>query len=331
MMNFSMSSYHRAIVRYHRGELADALADLEQALVARREGWTAGDPWTGALYAHIHVERGDFDAARDALALTEGALPGAMELPVALFARARLALAERRPEVALADAEAAGRILADGFGIDHPGFVPWQRTAALAALALGRPDQARELAAALLERARWSGTTRALGLALCTQAAIVGGKVGLALLTEAAEVLERSPSVLERAHALVALGAARRRAGQRSAAAAPLRAGLQLADRMGTTPLTEAARHELRALGLRPRRPAVTGPGSLTPTERRVAELAASGLTNRQTAEALFVTVKTVETHLARAYAKLGIGTRAELTRAIAAAREPKRAPLPSD
>jgi DNA-binding CsgD family transcriptional regulator len=82
---------------------------------------------------------------------------------------------------------------------------------------------------------------------------------------------------------------------------------------MGAAPLVRAARHELRALGLRPRRSAVTGPDSLTPTERRVAELAASGLTNRQTAEALFVTVKTVETHMVRVYQKLGISSRGEL------------------
>ena len=88
---------------------------------------------------------------------------------------------------------------------------------------------------------------------------------------------------------------------------------------MGAAPLVEAARQELRALGLRPRRSAVTGPDSLTPTERRVAELAASGLTNRQAAEALFVTVKTVETHLARVYQKLGISTRTELLQAIGA------------
>jgi DNA-binding CsgD family transcriptional regulator len=99
-----------------------------------------------------------------------------------------------------------------------------------------------------------------------------------------------------------------------------LRRGLQLADRIGAPPLVQAARRELYALGLRPRRSAVTGPGSLTPTERRVADLASSGLTNRQTAEALFVTVKTVETHLARAYGKLGISTRTELTRVIGTA-----------
>jgi DNA-binding CsgD family transcriptional regulator len=316
--SFCMSSYQRAVVRFHRGELTEALADLDQSLASSREGWTTGIQWIGGLYVHIHVERGDLAAARDALALTDGAAPSSMDLPIALFAKATLALAERRPETALADAEAAGRILADGFGIDHPGFVPWQRTAARAAAALGQVSRAKELADALLERARWSGTARALGLALGTQAAVIGGTPGIALLAEAVQVLERSPSVLERAHALVALGAARRRARQRSAAAAPLRAGLQLADAMGATRLTETARHELQALGLRPRRAAVTGPDSLTPTERRVADLAASGLTNRQIAEALFVTVKTVETHLARVYTKLGIASRADLARRIA-------------
>ena len=87
----------------------------------------------------------------------------------------------------------------------------------------------------------------------------------------------------------------------------------------------------LASLGLRPRRSAVTGPDSLTPTERRVAELAAASLTNRQVAEALFVTVKTVETHLARVYQKLGIATRAELLPSIARGRYgAKRSPRPA-
>jgi DNA-binding NarL/FixJ family response regulator len=152
-----------------------------------------------------------------------------------------------------------------------------------------------------------------MGLALRTQAAVSGGDQRRRLLAEAADVLAGSPSALERAHALVELGAACRRAGLLAAAKQPLREGLQLADGMGAAPLVQAARHELRALGLRPRRSAVTGPDSLTPTERRVAELAASGLTNRQMAEALFVTVKTVETHMARVYQKLGISSRPQL------------------
>ena len=316
LLNFTMASYHRAIARFHRGELADALADLDQALVSSREGWTAGDAWTGGLRVHIHLERGDLAAARAALTMTTGAPPGSMDLPIALFARARLALAEGRPDLALADAEAAGRILGTGFGIDHPGFVPWQRTAALAARALGQPGRAQALAGQLLDLARWSGTARALGLALRTQAAVADER-RLSLLTEATEALQQSPSALERAHALVELGAARRRAGQRSAAQPPLREGLQLADRMGAVPLIQAARHELHATGARPRRAAHTGAAALTPTERRVAELAAEGLTNPEIAQALFVTSKTIQTHLASAYRKLSISSRRDLPAAL--------------
>jgi DNA-binding CsgD family transcriptional regulator len=325
MLTFSMSSYHRAIARYHRGELASALADLEQSLVANREGWTAGDAWPGSLLAHVHLERGDLVAARKALAMTAVASPGSMDVPIVLHARARLALAEGHPDIALSDARAAGRLLRDGFGIDHPGFVPWQRTASLAAHALGDADLARTQADKLLDRARWSGTARAIGLALRTQAAVSSGEHRehrRRLLAEAADVLAGSPSALERAHVLVELGTACLRGGLRSAAQQPLREGLQLADRMGAAPLVQAARFELRALGLRPRRLAVTGPDSLTPTERRVAELAASGLTNRQTAEALFVTVKTVETHMARVYQKLGISNRPALVDIIGARDE---------
>jgi DNA-binding CsgD family transcriptional regulator len=317
LLNYTMASYHRAIARYHRGELTDALADLDQSLEASREGWTAGDAWSGSLQVHAHLERGDLAAARDALTLTTGASPDSMDLAIGRFARARLRLAEGQPAAALADAEAAGHILETGFGIDHPGFVPWRRTAALAAHTLGQAGRARALAGQLLERARWSGTGRALGLALRTQAAITGDEQRIPLLAEAVDVLEASPSVLERAHALVELGAARRRAGQRSAARAPLREGLQLADRMGAVPLTDTARRELHATGARPRRAAHTGADALTPTEHRVAGLATEGMTNAQIAQALFVTPKTVETHLAHAYRKLGIDSRHHLPAAL--------------
>jgi DNA-binding CsgD family transcriptional regulator len=321
--SFSVASFHRAIGRYHRGELAGAMADLEQSLIATREGWHAGDAWLGSLLAQVHLERGDLAAARDALAMTAAAEPGMLDLPVALFARSRVALADDRPADALAHAEEAGNLLADGFGIDHPGFLPWQRTAALAARALGDVTRARAHADQLTERARWAGTARAAGLALRTQAAVRDPDQRWTLLAEAAEVLSASQSALERAHVLVELGAAARHASSgagagavadsRRAAEPPLRQGLDLANRMGAGPLAEAARAELRALGLRPRRPAATGADSLTPAERRVAELIASGMSNRQAAEALFITVKTVETHLAHVYQKLAITARAEL------------------
>jgi DNA-binding NarL/FixJ family response regulator len=88
-------------------------------------------------------------------------------------------------------------------------------------------------------------------------------------------------------------------------------------------PLAARAETELRATGARPRRIALRGLESLTPSERRIAELAAHGPTNREIAQALFVTPRTVEVHLTNAYRKLGISSRSQLATALI---EPTRA-----
>jgi DNA-binding CsgD family transcriptional regulator len=132
-------------------------------------------------------------------------------------------------------------------------------------------------------------------------------------LQEAVAVLAPAPRRLEHARALVDLGAALRRANRRADARAELAAGMELADRCGATALAARARGELVACGARPRRLQRTGVDSLTPSELRVAQLAASGLTNREIAQALFVTRKTVETHLAGVYRKLGVNDRGGL------------------
>jgi DNA-binding CsgD family transcriptional regulator len=305
-------SYHRAIARYHRGTLADCLADLDQALAPSREGWPAGAIWAFALQAHAQLERGDLTAAREALSSSSPS-PDSMEHAILLFAHARVALAAREPAAALSQAAAAGRHLAEGFGIDHAGLVPWRRTAALAALALGDRDRAQSLVDEALHQARSCRVPRVIGLALRTAAAVADRSQQIELLSEAADVLEPSPSSLERAHALAELGSAMRRAGRRDEAQSVLRTALQLAARMGALPLAQAAGDELRATGARPRRTAFTGADALTPAERRVAQLAAQGLTNREIAEQLFVTIKTVQTHLAHAYRKLGISSRRRL------------------
>ena len=134
----------------------------------------------------------------------------------------------------------------------------------------------------------------------------MGGDAGLADLEESVELLRSSPAQLELAYSLVELGSALRRAGQRSAAREPLREGLALAQRCGAAALAEVAHQELIVSGARPRREVLAGPDALTPSERRVAELAASGMQNREIAQALFVTTKTVGTHLAHIYQKLG-------------------------
>ena len=132
-------------------------------------------------------------------------------------------------------------------------------------------------------------------------------------------------SQLERARAHVALGAALRRAGRPVEARAPLRLALDLAHRCGAKSLEEEALAELRAAGARPRRPRTTGARALTPGERRVAELAATGRMNREIAETLFVTLATVEFHLRNAYRKLGIASRAELGKALRIVKAPAR------
>jgi DNA-binding CsgD family transcriptional regulator len=93
----------------------------------------------------------------------------------------------------------------------------------------------------------------------------------------------------------------------------PLRTGLDLAHHAGATRLAERARLELRATGAKPRRAVMTGLQALTPSERRVADLAAQGMSNPEIAQALFVTLNTVEGHLRHVYQKLSIGSRQEL------------------
>jgi DNA-binding CsgD family transcriptional regulator len=132
-------------------------------------------------------------------------------------------------------------------------------------------------------------------------------------LTAALEVLEPSPARLEHARVLVDLGATFRAAGQRKSAREPLLDGLALAARCGALALERRARAELAAIGVRPRTTERSGEDSLTPSERRVAQLAAGGDTNREIAQSLFVTEKTVETHLGRAFRKLDISSRRQL------------------
>ena len=125
--------------------------------------------------------------------------------------------------------------------------------------------------------------------------------------------LAPSPRRLEHARALVDLGAALRRANRRAEAREPLADGMDLAHRCGADVLAARARDELVACGARPRRLLRTGVDALTPSELRVAQLAAAGHSNREIAQALFVSRKTVETHLGGIYRKLGVNAREHL------------------
>ncbi|HEY1277780.1 MAG TPA: AAA family ATPase [Thermoleophilaceae bacterium] len=312
----------RGELHLHTGELAKAEADA-RALheLSRAFGWPSGAGFAVAWLLEVLVERGETAEAESLLEEAgftgpAAAFPTGYTTMHALFARGRLRLAQGRLEEAAEDLRESGR---RATGIEHvnPSVVAWRSHLAYALLELGEADEARRLADAELELACAFGAPRAVGAALRGAAHVAGGQSGLKLLREAAEALGPSPATLERARVHADLGAALRRAGSSRKARDPLRLAVDLAHRCGARALEEHALEELRAAGARPRRLVTTGAGALTPSESRIAELAAAGNLNREIAEALFVTTHTVEYHLRNAYRKLGIASRRQLTQAL--------------
>jgi DNA-binding CsgD family transcriptional regulator len=178
---------------------------------------------------------------------------------------------------------------------------------------MGDRTQAQAVAEEAVHRSRQFGAPRATGVALRAAALVADADDRLRGLREAVSVLEHARSPLELARARCDLGAALRAAGNRTEAQAVLAAAHDLAQTLGASRIARRAEDELRAAGVRPRRDLGVGPASLTPSERRIAELAAAGKTNREIAQALFVTEKTVETHLGHVYDKLGVRSRRKL------------------
>lgn len=207
------------------------------------------------------------------------------------------------------------------YGGGNPAMFPWRSSAALSLAELGRHEEAQALAADEVQRAQSFGASRAIGIALRAQALVGAPRQRSTGLAAALEVLADSPARLEHARVLVDVGATHRAAGQRRSAREPLEQGLALAAQCGARALERRARSELAAIGVRPRGVDRTGPDSLTASERRVAELAAAGDTNREIAQTLFVTEKTIETHLGRAFRKLEITSRRQLPDVFASAR----------
>ena len=268
------------------------------------------------------LERGKLDEAAELVdsAGMDGELPPAFIFSGVAWSRGLVRAAQGRNADALADFLDCGR-REQAWREVNPAVVPWRSHAALAHAQLGQHAEARRLACEELELARRYGAPRAIGIALralgLVEEAAGNPDEGLEHLSEAVAVLERSEARLEHARALTDLGAALRRTGHRVRGREPLRRGLDLADRCGATVLVRSARTELLVAGGRPRRRRLSGAEALTPSERRIAEMAAGGCSNRKIAQDLFVTVKTVEGHLGRAYGKLGIGSRVELKRAL--------------
>jgi DNA-binding CsgD family transcriptional regulator len=232
-----------------------------------------------------------------------------------LVSRGRLRIARGDGRDGLADLLRCGEVL-EAYGIAGP--TDWRSDAVAALAELGEGERAERLAREGIAAARAFGAPGALARSLRAAGRVIAGDEGLELLEEAASVAGASPARLEAAYALADLGmelvARRRRREGREV----LRLALELAQKCGATALAERARGDLGAGGGRPPRLELTGVEALTPAERRVCDLAVGELTNRQIAQTLFVTEKTVELHLTNAYRKLGIRSRFQLASVIA-------------
>lgn len=321
LLGYWLASLMRSLVAYRTGDLARA--ELEARGVvdgAAAHDWTLA--YAAAFLIDALIERGEFSEAESVL---EGTWPEDREIPDQLLyysllaARGRLRITRSRVREGVDDLLEIGRRCARN-GMANAAGAPTHRSYAVPGLLrLGEHEQALVLAEEELEIAETWGTPRGIGIAQQTRALAAEGAERLALLEAACETLRPTPARLDLARALAALGAQLRRQREVTAARVPLREARELAALCGARPLEQYAETELAASGVRRRaRVMLSGVEALTPSEHRVATLAADGLSNAEIAQSLFVTRKTVEMHLGHGYRKLGIGSRGELPDALA-------------
>jgi DNA-binding CsgD family transcriptional regulator len=304
-----------------RGDLRAAVADLREALeLSVAHGTRLNWPYNIGFLAHALLEQGSADEAAQVIdrgGFPEQLPPDQVHLVWFRLHRARVRIETgRSPERGVEELRQVGETLRL-LPFDNPGTAPWRSWAAEGLRLLDRNDEARGLATDELALARRWGDPQTIGAALGVLGLVEGGTAGIGLLREAVEVLAGSEARLKYARALVDLGAALRRANRRTEARQRLREGVDLALRCGAFGLAARANEEIAATGARPRKVLQTGLDALTTSERRAAQLAADGMTNKEIAQTLFVTIKTVEVHLSHAYRKLEISSRAQLENAL--------------
>jgi DNA-binding CsgD family transcriptional regulator len=308
-------------IEWTRGDLPGCEASLRLAM--ELPGGYVGDRGILAgLLARLCLAKGAYDEARSLLdfAISTGGLSISI-----MWRRGEFEVARGHPAEAVRYFEQAHE-LQQGRGSLNPAESTWLGDFGEALATIHRRAEGLELLGDFMDRAQSFGEPLALGIGQIALGRVTGGDGGIELLELAVTVLEASPYRFAAARAQLELGAALRRANRRIDSRQHLRLALDYADRNGVEPMAARARQELVAGGGRPRRRALVGVNALTPSERRIARLAADGMTNREIATHLFVTVKTVEMHLGRSYEKLGTGSRHELAVVLAAAESGLRA-----
>ncbi|ADB50468.1 ATP-dependent transcriptional regulator, MalT- like, LuxR family [Conexibacter woesei DSM 14684] len=314
-LRYGMACYLRAWTRWCRGDLLGVLADVDETLAFAAEGGAIAVPNMLWEQAECRLARGNvagcaaaLDAGFAAVDSTRWELAGAW----LRHGRAGQLLRAGEPVGALREALAAGELFSS-MDMPSPAVVDWRGRAVRAAVAVGELDRARAIAADGVTRAEVIGTPRTLALAGLADALTHDGDARVERLQAAALHAAAGPSPLVRAEVLLELGRALRHQRRPSDARTPLRQAIDLTRAAGATALAAEALSELEATGARRRREPAWGVESLTPREHELAQLAARGLTNTQIAERLFITRKTVETHMSAVLRKLEIGSRQEL------------------
>ena len=317
---FVMGSSVAPVLALRRGRVIESISHAENCLrAAETHGVITVMPTALGYLIDALVSRGELDRAETLLrehGFDEGELPDTSLSLTLRLNRARLRLARGRIAEAVEDLLEVERRKYE-WDFPNPCAHPSGSMAAVALAQLGERKRAVMLAEKDLGLAEQWGTPGAVGIALRALGLAKGGAAGIGHLRDAVSQLERSPLRLDLAQALVDLGAALRRANQRAECREPLRRAHELAHSFGARLLAEQARVELAAAGARPRVVTKTGIDQLTPSELRIAQMAAEGMSNPEIAQALFVTRKTVETHLSSAYRKLEISSRGELAGAL--------------
>lgn len=314
-MGFATASSCRGYARMRMGLITEAILDFEAALEQRAQGWNAYLAMVLAGLVECRIARGELDHA---LSFTEE-LESLAHTPdmtgaFATSALGDLAEAHGDHERAAQLYAEVGRLVADR--MDNPAILAWRSGRALALIRLGQGREAAELARENTERARAFGAPYALAQALRTQAAVDPAVDRLGLLREGLAVLEDTRALrleaqiaTDLAGMLVLLNSE----PDNEEVVRLLRMAEAHAAFQELRPLSDRVQRLLERIGEPVRRSTNDAINLLTVSERRVADLAASGMSNRQIAQQLFVTVKAVEWHLSNVYRKLGIRSRTRL------------------
>ena len=319
----------QALSLVRRGELAAAAAlqdeALETAYVAANDYVTS---WVLTIAAHVYAERGELDDARRAAERAVDLVQGSGDTRIAVMARVRLALTRRE----MGEPAAGMEDLVRGAGgwelrrIPASWRVHYSETLTRTEVAAGRVAEAESFAAHAGAAAEQLGLPVATAAAWRARAAVrlargdTDDAIGLVPAPLAGSSPSRTPLETARSQALA--GRALAMAGERRRAVELLRAAELAFDAAGAARDRGEARRELRRLGARkePRGPSgVVGGGleSLSRREREVAELVTARMTNREMAAELFLSEKTVESHLRNIFAKLSVSSRVEVARVV--------------